>query len=1297
MIDPSLINEDDLLRQSQEIGNSMRDRDQLYSEYNELQEQLNQIEEEEANPKKAADKKRTENIDNDESVKAVRSGLALSAESLLTFPERAIDMTTGEYQRQVEEEGEYKVDNKFLGLVPWLQDIQENNKTETWWGGLIEMGAHYGSLGGFFRAVGPAGKITNATGRDLAIGAASDLVSSESQDANATQEIVDGQLLKRIPWIDEILLGAPRGTLQEIFDEGVAPILGTKDSDHPWLKTLKNAAEGVGLDMLVSKVLSRLDPVEDVARKQNITDQVDEAAAVEVAEDTAARDAYLRSQAVEANRPQLTGESVDVDVIPEAPEVEGTPGPRALPPAGQPGNQFRAHKNKDIADPWQGNPVSGKSPYDVGAQADYLGKTWPTPGAGSTDSVYTSKQLEVMTESVDVSEKEFRKVIKNIMSDDRYQEVMASARNAGQDLRTYFGDAYKRMQEALGRDYSEMDPDEFWEIMSQDTDIIAGQESWNNTSIWAADLINASLFKQIRDFGLGMREIKDVADLMDIDGPMKATVDRLIVGLTHVRRSRYLAGAKLQGLDFGNADLRKAAEAKVAAMQEESKQAIKTYLDIAQRDDSDEMIQALAEFFAMSDDVVNLKDFDSYMRAKLRGGEFNGKMNRSRVIKELGSVMVHSILSGIKTPLRAMMGTFTASFTRPLATGVGAFISGDKQLARASFAGANAYIQTIPEAYKLFRRNLSAYWAGDIANLKTRYTEGVSKDDQHWEMMGKWAMSKGTEMDKLAYRLADIARTLNSKNFLTYNTKIMGATDDAFGLLMARARAREKAMLMSMDKNAVGEHVEITPELLKDMENLFMSKLYDADGNIDLKRDLFLESQVKEATLTTDLQGFAKRLEGLFDAAPFLKPFFLFARTGINGLEVSLKHMPGLNFILEEQRLIANATADNIDSVRQFGIQDAADLANAKALMKGRMAIGSAVTLMAGMYYAGGNLTGNGPQDRRLRQLWLDSGWQPRSFKVPTPAGDVWVSYEAFEPFNNILAAIADIGDNQALMGEQWAENNLFKISLAVAGGVVSKSYLQGIGQLVDLVSNEPYQIQKIAGNIANNTIPLAGLRGDIGRTLNSPMREINKDLFETIRNRNLTSEYIAIGGDLPAKYDVLNGQKIRDWNFVEKMFNLISPVSVSLNQSPGRTLLWNSNYDLRLVSYTSPDGIPLKDHPKLRSEFQKYLGRQGLEATLDRLSTREDVQDSVNRMNSDRRNGRNELDPMKAYLHNKLIKERMEKARKRAWAQVRRANPDLTRELYDDERLINTITETTRRETSSSLDYSSLLRTNNP
>lgn len=406
--------------------------------------------------------------------------------------------------------------------------------------------------------------------------------------------------------------------------------------------------------------------------------------------------------------------------------------------------------------------------------------------------------------------------------------------------------------------------------------------------------------------------------------------------------------------------------------------------------------------------------------------------------------------------------------------------------------------------------------------------------------------------------------------------------------------------------------------------------------------------------------------------------------------------MPILEKLSKEYRNIASATVDNLDSVRQYGIESAQDLINAQNIRKGRLAIGSGVTFMASMYYANGGLTGNGPQDRRLRKLWMDTGWQPRSFKVPSPAGDVWVSYESFEPFNNILSTIADIGDNMSLMGPQWAEQSLLKVALTVGGGVTSKSYLQGVGQLIDLASGEPYQLQKIAGNIVNNTIPLAGLRNDIGKTLNSPMREINKDIISSIRNRNLASEYIA-ADDLAIKYDVLNGEKIRDWNFMEKMYNLISPVGISLNNSPGRTLLWNSNYDLRLVSYTSPDGLELKEHPKLRSEFQKYLGKQGLEAKLNKLADRRDVQLSVMRMTNDRNSNKNYLDPMNSYLHNSLIKQRFEAARKKAWAAVRRNNPDLTDELYETKKQRAAETFRTRRDTNNAGSLKSIRKINNP
>ena len=86
------------------------------------------------------------------------------------------------------------------------------------------------------------------------------------------------------------------------------------------------------------------------------------------------------------------------------------------------------------------------------------------------------------------------------------------------------------------------------------------------------------------------------------------------------------------------------------------------------------------------------------------------------------------------------------------------------------------------------------------------------------------------------------------------------------------------------------------------------------------------------------------------------------------------------------------------------------------------MAMGGAITTMAAMHFMDGNLTGNGPQDRQQRQMWIDAGWKPRSINL----GGTWVSYDSFEPFNMMLSHIADIGDHYELMGPEWTEKSLF-------------------------------------------------------------------------------------------------------------------------------------------------------------------------------------------------------------------------------------------------------------------------------
>ena len=67
---------------------------------------------------------------------------------------------------------------------------------------------------------------------------------------------------------------------------------------------------------------------------------------------------------------------------------------------------------------------------------------------------------------------------------------------------------------------------------------------------------------------------------------------------------------------------------------------------------------------------VNLEDFDNWARNIIKGGKLdpNGADRTGAVIRELEGVMSHSILSGPKTPVRAIMGTSTATFLRPIST-----------------------------------------------------------------------------------------------------------------------------------------------------------------------------------------------------------------------------------------------------------------------------------------------------------------------------------------------------------------------------------------------------------------------------------------------------------------------------------------------------------------------------------------------------------------------------------------------------------------------------------------------------
>ena len=1120
-------------------------------------------------------------------------GIQDTASSMMTFPERTVDALTGEIQRERKEKGYYRPE--------WDPLVDHDNPivTKTWWGKLLRGTVHFGTMAA---ALIPTFKVTaarlgiagtgimaNSLVRAAGIGAVSDLISKESDGENAL-----GMLRDRYGFIDTPL--------------------STRETDHPIMMKLKNIVEGMGIGLVFDNVAMALG-------KGN---------------------AAVRAQ-VEARR-----KSVDLQTL-----------RKGIQEVRRNEFGFRGSKNKPIADPSQAAHISEEDPFIVWAQQKKIREDWGAQ-EGSTGSVTTPVQRERVAREADISEDLVDETLQKLLSSQRYQSVLKSVGGSRKRLVEVFGDSIAAHQRITqGRNAADMDAAEYLKELFESYDVFDGGtddaiKTLTSKNVVVADLITGSLLHQLRDLGIAGREIADFADLGDIDGPADQIVDTMLTLLTEVKKARIVKSQNFRELGAGKK--KQFLEENLSQDMADTRESIMSILQIAKDDPDENMLNALFEAFSSMKTVNSVDDFDNWARKMIIGGEIEGKKQTGAVVRELGGVMTHSILSGPKTPLRAVMGTSTATFLRPLSTTLGAAMrypfGGDAETLRAGMASINAMMQAIPESWTLFRSKLDSYWSGDISTVKTRFSE-YTRSDENWELLRKWAenpKSGATDGDRAWFNMANMARSMNDNKFLSYSTKLMAATDDAFAYILGRAKMREKAMRSAMDaqnKGALTAYSEITPELVRVYEEDFYRDIFDGDGNII---DDAVKWARKEVTLTEELnpQGFAGGLNSVFQANPWAKPFFLFARTGVNGLKLTAKHTPGFNFLVQEFNDIAFANAKNLDAVAKYGITSAQELANAKALQTGRLAMGSSLTMMAIGAWMRGDLTGNGPVDRQKRQVWLDSGYKPRHIKL----GGLWVGYESIEPFNQIMAIISDVGDASQLMGEEWTEDQFQKISLVIAQGITSKSYLAGMSQFVDLFAGRPGQWKRIVANLGNNTVPLAGLRNELGKVFTPYTRELGSGVFQAIRNRNLISEHLP-GADLPIKYDILTGRPIKDWDPLTRMFNAVSPISLSLDNTPGRTLLFNSGYDMRLSTYYSPRGEDLSDAPLIRSMFQQAIGMQNLERKLDKLAEDPKIIQSLEIMQRDIQNGDRGNFEATDYYHNGKIEQIFNEARRKAWASI--------------------------------------------
>jgi hypothetical protein len=698
----------------------------------------------------------------------------------------------------------------------------------------------------------------------------------------------------------------------------------------------------------------------------------------------------------------------------------------------------------------------------------------------------------------------------------------------------------------------------------------------------AAEMLINTTAGEISDLAQAGRSIDGV---LDNSRQVEAILNRMKFLLMETGKAKYIKGFALNALKVNPAEYASG----LAKRETEVAQYIDGLKNLFQQDPS--MVKSYLDIMALADGNVKALD-EMYQFAKDKVFNWNSFIgrdgSRSAFVDALTSIMYNSVLSGPKTIMRAGLGNTLITFTRPVQAILGGALAGDQKAAAMGLATMRTAFESIGEAMTIAKQ---AWNAGknnleDIPYLTSGRLPQTMTDQ--WKNVGAVIEREGTAADKVMYHLTTTLYDFNNWIGVKYPMTAMNAIDAGTSVIMGRMDAKLQAFSKAWDETGGA----VTKDLVDKYDKHFRAQIFDHKAQM-IKSE-YAARLADETGLKLPLEGKVGQLENFIASTPAVRPFFLFMKTGWNALTLVQKHTPILARFNNEVADVLKASGDNLDSVAKYGITNPAQLLEAQAVMRGRIATGYLTVGSAIGLYMSGGLTGNGPADREERNAWIQSGWRPRSIRL----GDRWVSYDSLEPFTSFLSMVADVGDNSNSLGEAATENWFRKLGYLLAMNVSNKSFMAGLGPLNEVLSLNPAQSAVWAANVANNQLPWAGARNELANIFNPGMRELDSDWrkgLQTIANRNPLAK-----NSLPQKYDLLDGSVVRQSDPLTRLFNAVSPVQINFKDNDTRRKLRESGYDIAFT--LSTDSNKNRLDAKTRSRLQNLMGKQGIEQKLEKL-----------------------------------------------------------------------------------------------
>ena len=332
-------------------------------------------------------------------------------------------------------------------------------------------------------------------------------------------------------------------------------IISTKDTDSPVTMKIKNIVEGMGIGLFFDGMAYTLKKGSD-----QVVDQI------------VKRNKSVKDQTVEAGVAQLRKGEVE----------------------------FRADKNAPLAEPHQGAHPSEVEPQVARDQLSRTRKEWGQK-KGSTGSVTRPLERERMAQEGGTDDETVERILRGLLSSDKFAKELEAAKGNRKTLAATFRESIEGHQRITqGRNPIDMSPQEYLKELFETNDVVDGQKIWTSKNVVIADLVVGSLIKQLRDTGIAAREISDLVDINDIDGPAKQIVDTMLTALYQTKKARFIKSDSFRALAAGKRT-KKTVEEAVTKDIADAKESIMSILKITKDTQDDDMLNAMIEAFSMMD------------------------------------------------------------------------------------------------------------------------------------------------------------------------------------------------------------------------------------------------------------------------------------------------------------------------------------------------------------------------------------------------------------------------------------------------------------------------------------------------------------------------------------------------------------------------------------------------------------------------------------------------------------------------------------------------------------------------